>query len=141
MLRILFGNPADLIIHEPEMGDLYLGSVYSLNPDFIRRKNITVIISMIHVPDVPATLHYTYYIEDSSDPSVRLKMSRMLPEITALIHSHRKAGMNVLVHCQAGIHRGPTVVAGYLKRYKGCSTKEAVGLIKGARPIADPWLL
>lgn len=127
--------PANLIPESnPLMGDLHVGSILSTGDTFIREKNIQVVISMIHIPDPPGTIHYTYYIPDNR--SSQSQFDRMIPEITALIQAHRKAGLNVLVHCRAGIHRGPAVIAHYLKRYRGLSTENAIEVIKQARPIA-----
>ncbi len=44
----------------------------------------------------------------------------------------------VYVHCKNGHGRGPTMVAAYLIKHKGMSTKEAIAFIKKLRPEIHP---
>jgi protein-tyrosine phosphatase len=78
--------------------------------------------------------HYQFYVPD--ERSANNTLQQMMPHITSIIHAHRLAGRNVLVHCYAGMHRAPTVVAQYLQRYEGHTVDSAVKHIRSARPIA-----
>ena len=132
----LIPNSADMILnssHRTKEGKLYLGSIFATNEDFIKAHNINVVISMIPIHNIKA-IHYTYYIRDNSQDEQKFRS--MIPEITAQIDSHRKAGLNVLVHCRAGIHRAPAVVVHYLQRYKGMSMINAVNLVRSKRSVA-----
>ncbi|KAG2490222.1 hypothetical protein HYH03_011347 [Edaphochlamys debaryana] len=44
----------------------------------------------------------------------------------------------VLVHCQAGVSRSPTVVIGWLMHSRGLSADDATALVRRRRPCADP---
>ena len=44
----------------------------------------------------------------------------------------------VLVHCQAGVSRSPTVVGAYLAAKEGIPFSEALARVRRARPLADP---
>lgn len=128
-------NPADLIVgRSGAMGALYLGSVSSLTPEFLSKHRISVVVSMTMVKKIPGLTHLQYPIPDHR--SSNDAMQQMMPRIISNIHAHRKAGHNVLVHCYAGIHRAPTVVAQYLQRYEGHTVNSAVNLIRSARRVA-----
>lgn len=44
----------------------------------------------------------------------------------------------VLIHCRKGVSRSVTIAAAYIMFKKRQGVKETLGLIKKARPIADP---
>jgi protein-tyrosine phosphatase len=140
MNKLIFTNPADLILPSqsgygrPTLGALYLGSVKALSPDFLRKHNITMVVSMTRVPVVKNVLHVQYPIPDHR--SANEEMQRRLPAICSNIHAHRRTGYNVLVHCYAGVHRAPTVVAHYLQRYEGSNVTNAIQKIRKARYIS-----
>ena len=129
-------NPADLILsaRDAHIGALYLGSVSALTPEFLAKHKISMVVSMTKVKPVPSVLHFQYPIPDHR--SANIAMQHIIPRIISKIHAHRVAGHNVLVHCYAGMHRAPTVVAQYLQRYEGHSVDSAVKLIRSARPLA-----
>ncbi len=126
---------ADLIIPRTALtGALYLGSVKALTPELLQKHKISAVISMTKVPTILNVLHYKYPIPDHS--SSNPQMQQMIPFITSNIHRLRTQGHNVLVHCYAGIHRAPTIVAHYLQRYEGHTVNSAVKKIRAARYIA-----
>ncbi len=128
-------RPADRIIPRTALtGALYLGSLKALTPEFLQAHKITAVISMTKVPPIPGVLHFQYPIPDHSSSNTQMQL--MLPFITSNIHTLRTKGHNVLVHCYAGIHRAPTVVAHYLQRYEGHTVDAAVKKIRAARYIA-----
>ena len=79
-------------------------------------------------------IHYRFRVPDIREANPQ--MQQMLPKIISLIDAHLSLGHNVLVHCKAGIHRAPTVVAHYLQKYEGYNVRSAVNLIRSVRPIA-----
>ena len=54
------------------------------------------------------------------------------------IHQQINAGRRVLVHCQMGISRSPTLVAAYLHRHQGMPLDEAVTYLHHLRPVVNP---
>ncbi|KAL0098073.1 protein-tyrosine phosphatase-like protein [Phycomyces blakesleeanus] len=51
--------------------------------------------------------------------------------------AYNKNGV-ILVHCEAGVSRSPTVLAAYFMRSKGIKPTEALEMIKAKRPIISP---
>jgi len=54
------------------------------------------------------------------------------------IHAQLQLGRRVLVHCEMGISRSPSLVASYLHQYRGLDLDQAIAAVQAVRPIADP---
>ncbi|GAA6058419.1 hypothetical protein JCM3770_000460 [Rhodotorula araucariae] len=54
------------------------------------------------------------------------------------IHAALENGQSVLVHCQAGVSRSATLVAGYLMLKHGLNVEQALDKIRAARPQVEP---
>jgi hypothetical protein len=54
------------------------------------------------------------------------------------IHLAKKKGLNLIVHCAAGISRSVAATISYLMLYEGMGFVEALGLIRKGRPQANP---
>ena len=52
----------------------------------------------------------------------------------------RQTGTGVLVHCQAGVSRSPTIVISYLMKHTRMSMVDAYKLVKNRRSIISPNL-
>ncbi len=86
--------------------------------------------------------HDIYDIHDSHDDETMIAMNQMLDIIGKDIHDSLNAGINVCVHCAAGISRSATVVLDYLMTYhlKEYNLKDAIYLLRIYRPIVNPNL-
>ena len=61
-------------------------------------------------------------------------------EAFRFIDAAKKSGGSVLIHCQAGVSRSPTIAIAYLIKYFSMSTSEAYKFIKLRRSIISPNL-
>lgn len=52
----------------------------------------------------------------------------------------RQAGERVLVHCQAGVSRSPTMVIAYLMKHTRRTMVDSYKFVKARRPIISPNL-
>lgn len=96
------------------------------------------------------------YIEVCPPPTLMVPLdemeggaSRHLPIISAFVRHYRQGVHNsqVLIHCDAGISRGPAIAVfllmgngttSYLENGTSYTEEEAVAAIKRARPLASP---
>lgn len=62
-------------------------------------------------------------------------------EAIEFIEEARNANAKVLVHCQAGISRSPTIVIAYLMKLKGLKFNDAYNRVRELRPIIAPNLI
>ena len=72
-------------------------------------------------------------IKDSSDSDLLPVFYKAAEFAESIIADER----NILVHCQGGMHRSPTVAASLLIRFAGLSALDAMSCIKAARPTVD----
>lgn len=56
------------------------------------------------------------------------------------LRKQEKAGNRVLVHCQSGISRSPTVVCAYLVAEKHMDAQSALNSVKKLRPLIKPTI-
>jgi len=80
-------------------------------------------------------LHLELMDELITDPSCAV------PQACQAISAFTRQGLNVLVHCQAGLSRSATVVLAWLMREKAFSLQEAVTFFakqRGRRPKCNP---
>ncbi len=61
-----------------------------------------------------------------------------LNEGVAFIEECHAAQLPVFVHCHAGVGRAPTMAAAYLVASRGMGHREALALLRRARPIIKP---
>lgn len=75
-------------------------------------------------------------IADSSEQM----LSKFFDEAHLFIDEARRRKCNILVHCQAGISRSPTIAIAYLMRVNSLPLQDAYNLVKQCRPQTDPNL-
>jgi hypothetical protein len=71
---------------------------------------------------------------DFDPPDQRRALPAAVKALTGLLAERHK----VYVHCTAGMNRSPLTVLGYLAFVEQVPPEEAIGLIRRARPEADP---
>lgn len=129
----LISNPADQILKGGHrLGSLWVGSILAVN-----QKDIGLVVSLCPVEYNPLPSRVVVYsIKDHIDDQD--KLTWLLPCIMDTIHQARLRGLNVLVHCHAGMQRAPTVVTCYLKKYyySHLPINEIIKKVRRVRPIA-----
>jgi protein-tyrosine phosphatase len=108
------------------LNGLWLGNFEdAMNPIFHRQNHITVVINC--TKDLPFLSHgngthpvmkYRVPIDDDLSKQEITAMSEWLGYILPLIHTHRRQGRNILIHCFAGVQRSAIVMMSYLYRYE-----------------------
>ncbi|CAI5470908.1 unnamed protein product [Closterium sp. Yama58-4] len=117
---------------------LYLGSIGAAhNRELLKRSNVTHVLTVANsiLPAHPNDFHYTL-INVLDSPKVDL-ISRF-QECFTVIDAAKAAGGCALVHCFAGRSRSVTVVVAYLMARRGMTVDEALTLVRGLRPEANP---
>ncbi|XP_035255546.1 dual specificity protein phosphatase 5-like [Anguilla anguilla] len=119
---------------------LYLGSAYHASrDDYLHDLQITALLNISRRdPQQPkGRLRYKRIpVEDSHLADI----SAHFPEAIDFIDCVRTSGGKVLVHCEAGISRSPTICMAYIMKTKGLQLEEAFEFIKQRRPLISPNL-
>jgi len=101
-------------------------------------------LGVTHVLNV--TAHLPLHFEDDGITYMRLPASdsgsqnlkQYFSEAIRFIESAQASNGKVLVHCQAGVSRSPSIVAAYLIARSRKTLSEAFSFIKDRRPIVAP---
>ena len=128
--------PALNLVPTKTPGKLYVGSVLGTKPANISAHNIKMVVSMyLPCSALPENVkHYRLTIEDNvqNRPVMRSLVSTVVP----IIRRHLMAGDNVLIHCQMGMQRAPTMAAHYLMRHEDLTQQDAMARLIAARWVA-----
>ncbi len=118
---------------------LYLGprSAASSIP-FLTENAITHVLSIGAYPwrKVEGVIYHRLPLSDSASSSISKVVDAACEIIDEAIASNGTG--KILVHCQVGISRSPTIVAAYLMMRKGMTLKAALGKIVRVRPQISP---
>uniref|UniRef100_A0A8D0BQ25 Dual specificity protein phosphatase n=1 Tax=Salvator merianae TaxID=96440 RepID=A0A8D0BQ25_SALMN len=117
---------------------LYLGSAYHASKcEFLANLNITALLNVSRKSSEPFTDQYCYKwipVEDNHTADI----SSHFQEAIEFIDCTRRAGGKILVHCEAGISRSPTICMAYLMKMKKFRLEEAFDYIKQRRSLISP---
>lgn len=120
------------------LDNLWLGAISSsCNRDALHEHNIQVIISAFlgSIAEFPYDFDYERAkLRDVEDEDILSDIEKLVP----IIHKNLMEGKSVLCFCQKGRSRSATIVAGYLIRYRGMTTDEALTFIKSKRTQVNP---
>ncbi|XP_029466214.1 dual specificity protein phosphatase 5 [Rhinatrema bivittatum] len=126
------GNPVEILPF------LYLGSAYHASRcEFLANLHITALlnVSRKNSDSFKEQYHYKWIpVEDNHTADI----SSHFQEAIDFIDTVRHAGGRVLVHCEAGISRSPTICMAYLMKTKRLRLEEAFDYIKHRRSMISP---
>jgi len=133
---------------------LYLGGVSATaNPTFLNSHGITHILSIGQSPAVQfGNDDISMTTTASSDPTLpRITYHRLalkdlesadikpcVDKACDILDSVAEGGGKILVHCQAGISRSPTIVAAYLMKCRGYTLNNSLKTLVQARDAVAP---
>ncbi|KAJ1140494.1 hypothetical protein NDU88_006845 [Pleurodeles waltl] len=117
---------------------LYLGSAHHASKcEFLANLRITALLNVSRKSSDCAKdqFHYKWIpVEDNHMADI----SSHFEEAIDFIDTVRRAGGKVLVHCEAGISRSPTICMAYLMKTKAIRLEEAFDYIKQRRSMISP---
>ncbi|XP_036401996.1 dual specificity protein phosphatase 5-like [Megalops cyprinoides] len=117
---------------------LYLGSAYHASrEDYLGDLQITAMLNISRRGTQQPKGHFHYKwipVEDSHMADI----SSHFQEAIDFIDCVKQSGGKVLVHCEAGISRSPTICMAYIMKTKGLLLEEAFDFIKKRRALIAP---
>ncbi|KAM4611956.1 dual specificity protein phosphatase 5 [Polymixia lowei] len=117
---------------------LYLGSAYHASRhDYLSDLHITALLNVSRRDMRPAKGQYDYKwipVEDNHMADI----SSHFQEAIEFIDHVKQSGGKVLVHCEAGISRSPTICVAYIMRTQRLQLNEAFDIIKQRRSLISP---
>ncbi|XP_005998854.1 dual specificity protein phosphatase 5 [Latimeria chalumnae] len=126
------GSPVEILPY------LYLGSAsHASNWDLLADLSITALLNVSHrsTECLKGQLYYKWIpVEDSHTADI----SSHFQEAIDFIECVRRAGRKVLVHCEAGISRSPTICMAYLMKTRRFRLEEAFDYTKQRRSFVSP---
>ncbi|XP_065655413.1 dual specificity protein phosphatase 10 [Hydra vulgaris] len=124
------------------MPNVFLGNATDAKDEVLHDlHNIRYILNLtINCPnyfyDKPGYHYKQVQIEDSCKEDIK----EIIPEAINFIDQARSNNCSVLIHCQGGVSRSPTVTIAYLMHTNKQTFKEAYELVKLKRPCIAPNL-
>ncbi|XP_076841186.1 dual specificity protein phosphatase 5 [Brachyhypopomus gauderio] len=126
------GKPVELLPF------LCLGSAYhACREEHLSDLHITALLNVSRRDSKPAKGQYRYKwipVEDSHTADI----SSHFQEAIDFIDEVRREGGKVLVHCEAGISRSPTICMAYLMKTRRLRLEEAFDAVRRCRAVVSP---
>eukprot|EP00668_Euglena_longa_P042012 GGOE01055367.1.p1 GENE.GGOE01055367.1~~GGOE01055367.1.p1 ORF type:complete len:189 (-),score=27.99 GGOE01055367.1:450-1016(-) len=119
---------------------LFLGGISdAICKETLEAQKITHILSLTMKADQIIQQDVTHKhvpMEDSADEDIASHFDECFSFMTAT----QEAGGRLLIHCQMGISRAPTIVIAFLMKHHHYSLANALTHVKAKRPIVSPRL-
>merc|ERR1719410_1251340 len=120
---------------------LYLGNMRDASDmASLSRLNIRYVLNVTAKQPsyhLPPGFHYKHL--EAADNGLQ-NLRQFFEEAFSFIDEAKKAGAGVLVHCQAGISRSPTIAVAYLMKHYPMAMADAYKFVKTKRSIISPNL-
>ena len=104
----------------------------------LRRKNIRAVINLVAHKAKYAPAKNTQMIEFALRDNASADITQELHELCELIEQFARRKVKVLVHCNKGRSRAPTVAIAYLMKVVGMRFEDAFDAVRRKVPKADP---
>lgn len=133
----MINNHSDKIIDHLWIGD----RISATDSDFLSQNKVKLVVNCtkdLQIPMVYQRLGIQVIrlpINDINNQDSNTLLRNEIDGIVDTIHGYRKNGLNVLVHCYAGMSRSATVVASYLIKHYDHQAALAIMYIQSKRPI------
>ncbi|XP_066936351.1 dual specificity protein phosphatase 10-like [Clytia hemisphaerica] len=121
---------------------VFLGNASdAMDYNFLNKNNITYVLNLTcQCPNHFIQDSRFHYKQIKIEDSCRENIADILADALQFIESARENRSSVLVHCQGGVSRSPTVVISFLMHLKKLSLTEAYQFVKEKRPCIAPNL-
>ncbi|KAF6204905.1 hypothetical protein GE061_019070 [Apolygus lucorum] len=137
------GDP-DIESHPPSrvLPFLYVGNARDArDADVLRGRGVSHVLNVTLTPTpAPSDASGVTYRQLPASDSTQQNIKQYFEEAFSFIEEARKNNGSVLVHCQAGVSRSPTIAIAYIMKHRGVTMVEAYKTVKTARPIISPNL-
>jgi len=122
--------------------NLYLGNAMDASDEsLLRNCNIRYILNLTSSCPNYFSDNSTYrYKQIQIEDSCREDIKGIIEEAIAFIDLAKADNSSVLIHCQGGVSRSPTVTIAYLMHLNHVTLKEAYEFVKTRRPCIAPNL-
>ncbi|KAJ6608519.1 protein-tyrosine phosphatase-like protein [Mycena sp. CBHHK59/15] len=136
-----YPSPGPAPSQAPLSGALYLGSLSAVNDHpLLRAHGITHLVQALEAPWAPPCRKedgfVSYSIDIHDKESVDLRP--YLEAACVYIERALRRGESVLVHCQQGVSRSPSIVIAYLIRNHAMSYDAALAYVRRKRACVKP---
>jgi len=121
---------------------VFLGNASdAVDYNFLTKNNVMYILNLTcHCPNHFSQDSRFHYKQIKIEDSCRENITEIIPDAIQFIDLARENKSSVLIHCQGGVSRSPTVVISYLMHLNKLSLTEAYQYVKEKRPCIAPNL-
>ncbi|XP_032821080.2 dual specificity protein phosphatase 10-like [Petromyzon marinus] len=107
----------------------------------LRRLNVGLVLNVTaHVPHYHAGAGSIAYRRLPASDTHGQDLRQYFRPAFLLIEEARRCGCSVLLHCQAGVSRSPTVAIAYVMRLRGLGASDAYAFVRARRAAVAPNL-